>query len=423
MTISPLREAAADHPIQSPRHPSSWFLAACAIAAVTFCVMVICSPHALLYDEPLHLQGARLLAAGSSLHDVLLAPLPSAPGPLYSVLQAAISPVTGFQAPLIRYLNLLLLFAGATALAFSLQRCRPDSSWLCAGMLLSVPMTWVTAGLALTEIPAMTMVNLGLAAGVWAAWQEERRGRCYLGFITAGLCMGVAITGRQTYLPLLVIFPVIGMFEARWRWPAAAAFLISCAIPLPMFLVWRGLTPPSQAYLGGGISLEHGLLAFAYLAVVVAIIAPRFYESGWRWVFAAAGGGAVLNLVLVHFEWDAAAGLAKHLPLFLQRWYTVVVGSVLIAAFSGFAAAVVFNVWNRRQDRWFLLMTVETMLLIGTAFGIVHLFSSRYVMAGFPFIMLMLQPFFIPSKWAASRLVVGAALGCASLSTYYSQSP
>jgi hypothetical protein len=40
-------------------------------------------------------------------------------------------------------------------------------------------------------------------------------------------------------------------------------------------------------------------------------------------------------------------------------------------------------------------------------------------MASFPFVFGMIQPFFKPSRWTIALAASGAALGCASLSTYY----
>ena len=85
--------------------------------------------------------------------------------------------------------------------------------------------------------------------------------------------------GRQTYLPIILAFAAIAIVEPRWRWQSILAFAIACAVPAPVFITWHGLTPPSLKQTGGSIVFEHGLMAFAYLAIVVAILAPEYYAT------------------------------------------------------------------------------------------------------------------------------------------------
>jgi hypothetical protein len=398
-------------------HPLAFFFF---MAAIGLCGMVATSPRELTYDEPFHLEGARLLVSGLTVREMLVTPSPSAPGPLYPVLHAILQPLTGFEAPAVRYVNVALLLMSVTALSITFRRWHGANAWLLAGMIFGIPMTWVTTGMALTEIPAFAMAAFAVSTAIWATHLEHGiRWRCYSGFLASGILTGLAIAGRQTYLPMVAAFVAIAIVHKQWRWPAALGAMASCLISLPIFIVWGGLTPPSQAFAGGGIALKHGLLAFAYLAVTVAIVAPRFYAARLRWSMAAAGLSFIMNALLVRFEWKAAVGLAKHLPNALVRHYPTLVGSVLIAAVAAFLVAVIVNLWRRRDDNVYLLVSIQTLLLTATAFGIAHNFSSRYVMTSFPFVLLMAQPFFAPSRAAAARLVGGALLGAASLSSYY----
>lgn len=74
-------------------------------------------------------------------------------------------------------------------------------------------------------------------------------------------------------------------------------------------------------------------------------------------------------------------------------------------------------------DRWrdprFTLNCLLTGLMGGTAFGVVHLVSSRYALAAFPFLLLMLQPWIELTRWTALRFAAGASLGALALASYF----
>jgi hypothetical protein len=393
----------------------------CFFAVVGLGGMIAFSPHALIYDEHYHMEAARLLAAGSSLNEMLRSPLDSAAGPFYGVLHAALQPITKLEAPAVRFVNFFLLLAAVGGLGYCFKTWRFDSPWQRAAVLSGIPMVWVTTGIALTEVPGLALVTAGVAMVVWVLNRAGQRSAiAFAGFFVAGVFGGLAITARQTYLPIILAPFMIALVDKRWRWPALLAVLAASAIPLPMFVIWKGLTRSSQAHVGEGIAIDHGLLAFSYLAVVVCIIAPRFFMARWRIAAGAGVIGFLVNVVFVKFEWKAAAGLANHLPhFFLDRCYAILVGSVLVSSVIVFLIAIGANLWERRQDKLFVLAMIQTVVLTATAFGIVHLFSSRYVLNSFPFALVTVQPFFSLSNWSAARILAGAALGAASLSTYY----
>jgi len=77
------------------------------------------------------------------------------------------------------------------------------------------------------------------------------------------------------------------------------------------------------------------------------------------------------------------------------------------------------NVRERRDDRIFVLMVLLTLGLTSTAASITHQFSSRYLMAAFPFALFAVQPYFAPSRCAAARLAAGALCGYLALAHYF----
>jgi len=132
------------------------------------------------------------------------------------------------------------------------------------------------------------------------------------GFAIAGVCFGVAILGRQPYLPAAGGFVLIAVFEPRFRWPAVMAAALSCAVPLPVFLLWGGLVAPQVAWVGG-IDLSHGALAFAYLSALVLILAPAYFMTKWKWSLLA---GVIVGLAILPFGGlpaTIAEGVSVHL--------------------------------------------------------------------------------------------------------------
>lgn len=390
-----------------------------AIAVIVF--MVAFSPSELVYDESYHLEGARLLIQGSSIYEMLKAKLNSAPGPLYPVIHALIFPLTGFLAPSIRVLNIFFLIVSIAAIFICLRFYGIDKSLYRSTSIISVPIIWVTSGMALTEIPAFTMATLSLLAATYATRNETTKQLSYYSFMASGLFAGLACLGRQTYFPMIFIFLVLAFSKRAWRWSSISGFLIACMIVLPTLIVWGGLVPKSQSYVAGGINLNHGFLSIAYLSSVIAILAPSFFAvllSRWKLMVSGIFMILITNILVFQFKFKALTGLIKFLP-FSEDFYSLIIGSILLLLSIAFISAIILNVLENYDDKVFLIMSSLTILGASTAFGINHLFSSRYIMTCFPFILIMIQRFYYLSLWSMFRIVLGGALGAATLASYY----
>lgn len=140
-----------------------WLLGSIAVlGAGVLCGLVAISPPHVVYDEGLHLRQVGTLA-DSGLWAMLTTPSTSAAGPVYPFLHYALSPLTDLSAPAVRVLNLLLTAATIALLALVLARYGYRNVWQRAGLLLAVPMVWVCAGMALTEIPPIFFVTAAVA--------------------------------------------------------------------------------------------------------------------------------------------------------------------------------------------------------------------------------------------------------------------
>ncbi|MEO8373782.1 MAG: hypothetical protein ABI471_01055 [Sphingomonas bacterium] len=390
-----------------------------ALAFLALIALVAWSPGRYLNDERYYIEGAWLLARGASFRDFLLAPLNTPAGPLYPTLQWLLSPLTGLQPRAIRIPNLALLAAAGGAIAYAMARWRLNDPLARAAMVLALPIIWVSTGMAFTEMPAFAFASFSLAASAWGmSGKADSSIRVWLGFAVAGVCFGVAILGRQPYLPAAGGFILIAAFEPRFRWPALLAAILSCAIPLPVFLLWGGLVAPHVARVGG-LDLNHGALAFAYLSALILILAPGYFMTRWKWSLAVGLCAGLAVLPFGGLPTTVAAGVAVHLPPPLAHLFQLGLSVALVGGGASVIVASAVNVRERRDDRIFILMVLLTLGMTSTAAAIVHLFSSRYLMAAFPFALFAVQPYFTPSRWAAARLAAGALCGYLSLAHYF----
>jgi len=147
---------------------SNPILVIAALACIAMIALVAGSPPRYLYDERYYIQGAWLLAKGTSFRDFLLAPLNTPAGPLYPTLQWLFSPLTGLQPRAARIPNLVLLATTIGASAYAMARWRLTAPWARAAMILALPIIWVSAGMAFTEMPALAFASFSLAASAWA---------------------------------------------------------------------------------------------------------------------------------------------------------------------------------------------------------------------------------------------------------------
>ena len=398
-------------------HPIS---AVAAVAGLVMIAAVALSPTHYVYDEHYHMAGTRLIVDGMLFLTFLRTPLESAAGPLYPVVHFLLSGLTGLNAPAIRWVNLVFLGLSIWALSYTVRVWRWDGAWQRVAMIFSIPTVWVTTGMALTELPAMAMMTFSVAAASWAMTADSgAKGRMWLGFALAGLCFGLGVLGRQPYLPALLAFFLISAFVSRFRWPALAGAGVAVAVVLPVFIVWGGLLPPGQPSVGGHIVFEYGALGFAYAAIFVLLLAPRFFATRWRWTLPASLVAALVTIPLGGVSFQVAAGIARHLPEWLAHLFQMAISSVLVGSGVALMLASACNAWDRRDDKVFVLVIILAVGLAATPAFVSHQFSSRYLMTTFPFLLLAVQPYFRPSYAAAARLALGASLGFLSLHAYF----
>ncbi len=159
--------------------------------------------------------------------------------------------------------------------------------------VVAVPMAWVLAGMALSEMPALFFVAVSLCLQL-IALEVIDQPRKLLGLfaLRRRWHCGIAVWGRQPYLLLGGVPVVLAIRERRLR-PAAALF---CAMVLvlsvPQFVIWKGLVPPShQERVQQGLAPLNALLSLGYTGLCFFLLAPRTRWTSAAWAAILVVGG------------------------------------------------------------------------------------------------------------------------------------
>ena len=128
-------------------------------AAFAVLVVLVATSHGhFVYDEAPFVEYVSLLHRYGFTTEFLSA-LTGTVGPLYAFVHAAFEPLTGLRPVGMRLVNVLLLAAVFGLLALWLTRRRAADWAASAVSVLAIWMTWVMAGMALSEMPALLLVQ------------------------------------------------------------------------------------------------------------------------------------------------------------------------------------------------------------------------------------------------------------------------
>jgi hypothetical protein len=273
-------------------------------------------------------------------------------------------------------------------------------------------------GTALTEVPALLFFCASLAL-LFPALDLAGRGRpsAYAAAVAAGLCLGIAVLGRQQFLVAAITAAVL---VRRRTWGVGLIYaLLGVAVPLPVFLVWGGLVPPRTQAIEAGLSAEYALFAFSYAGVAYCLYDVSWILRRWRGFAAAVALGALANV---------AAGAFQHYPFHVTaaralspRWlelYGLATTGAMLGFGAGFLALLASFAWQYRGDPAGLFACAAAAgLLAGSARG--HMFAGRYIATSLP-LLVVLAAGRVPDTYGkAARLAVGCAGGVVALLAYF----
>ena len=371
-------------------------------------MLVATSPHRFLYDEPYFANYIPLLHQ-YGLTAKFMNSLTGTAGPLYAFVYVVFEPLTQMQPARMRLVNVLLLIMVAGMLAAWLKQQKWSDYGVAGCSVLVVPMTWVVAGMALSEMSAMVFVTLSLYLQLKGLGALEQ-GRPVLGwFLASAILLGIAVWGRQPYLVLVGVPVLEALLDRRLRMPALIFVGVVTALAVPLFIIWKGLVPPSHYDVQQGISLTHGLVSLGYAGICFLLIAPRS-----RWLPAK----VLIGLVALTVAANASLGafvfypvrsvVDQYLPSFAVPAYGNVCGSLFLSSGVLFLVLLLRIIWEGRGDLSQVTVNAGLLSVAASPMFIAHQYSSRYTAMSLPYLILAAQP------WREWRLktVITAVLGC-----------
>lgn len=255
-----------------------WLFIILALAALASAIAFILTNNVLVFDDEVSMRDiGRYASDGVSLATLNAHVNPA--GPLSYAWIAVIGDALGGSLKAFRSANLITAILVFALFWFNRQRFDAAKSMLL--MLLMSPYLALTSVSLLTEMPALLLVSAGTLAWIRGLDQPSTaKGQVLMAL--GGLCIGLAITGRQYYLAALPAMGAILLFKAYLAESGkrlqsilfGVPSLIMAVLPIALLtLLWGELTSPgmrsgasySGTYAGIGISLMRPLSTALYL--------------------------------------------------------------------------------------------------------------------------------------------------------------
>ncbi len=169
----------------------------------------------------------------------------------------------------------------------------------------------------------------------------------------AGLCLGAAILGRQTYL-IVVPALVVLMFWLREKWTAVLICIMTAlAVCSWVFALWHGLAPSHQYHrlTHSSVSFTNLLLSLSYAAVATVFLNPRWL-AGQRptvWIICTLCGFALAYFARNYEDPPAKSLLVHAFGMQLGLGIGFVVGCALGAIGAVWAWTTFKTFWRERN--------------------------------------------------------------------------
>lgn len=398
-----------------------------------YIVLILLSPHQLIYDEVYYVKIAQDFLISKLSYDFIYN-IYAPTGILYALTHYVFYPLTQYQPPNIRFVNLLLLLISYIVIFLSLKIIHKQETKV--ALLNSIPWlvfptTGVISGMALTELPAITLfVGSSFLLGIAynnGNWRSQSSSLPYL--TISGILLGLSTWGRQNFIVALVatlfIFLPINrkslIFSLTYAIPALVIFLYPLSI-------WHGLVPPSVKFVEEGYRFSNFFLSLGYLGVYSLIIFPEFILSKDRQTFLSL---SVMSLILVLIFPDLRYAPSQFL---LERIFGTFIKNVIAYCFGillvFISLLLVYSIYlqirkiKKNNDSNLTMYIYYSLFLIAICFSnikITHQFSSRYITLALPFLVYIVgaNNFLSKDKFVFYRFTFSFVLSIIFILNYY----
>ncbi len=392
------------------------------LAFVGLVTVVVSSPGFFVYEEPFSTADYLTVFHDHGLSRDFLTSLPGTYGPLNTFVQLAFEPLTSLSPVRMRLENVLLLVVVGVILYFASARDDVAGRLFTAGSVLVVPTTWVLAGMALSEMPALVFAALSLfllCRGLQALGDKRS---VLLWFLASAVSLGVAAWGRQPYILLAGVPPVLALMDVRLRTAAALYMCVVLAMVLPLFVIWGGLTPPDFQLVRHAPSLYNSFLLLGYAGFALALLAPALLWRHRRFLLVLFAVIALMNAVLdIWSEYPLRTAAERLLPSSVFYVYGGLCAALVLTSGIAVLAFVGHSIWQAGSDTRLVAANLSLLFMcIWPSFMDAN-FSSRYMEMGLPYLVLAVEP--LRQRWDSFMLtatLAGSATGAISLLGYFS---
>ncbi|MBD0353279.1 MAG: hypothetical protein ICV65_19215 [Flavisolibacter sp.] len=398
---------------------------------LVFVALLVLISRTYVPDEIAYLYNVRYIEKYGLSKEYLIRHYGSA-GPLYSVIHWILEPVTQLRVSFIRLVNIFFLLGSIYFISRLLRVFQVSPIF--AFTTLAIPMTYVISGLALTEMPAIFFFSIGIFLIIKTTTVNPPYPIAILQLLTGGICISLAILGRQPYLLTLGALPILFFNNKKFEYRSILLLLTlvaSLALPTFVFLIWNGLVAPYDstyyydkiAQKGIFFRPDFFLLCLAYFAIILFIIAPAFFLKPQKKEIISLGFIYII-LIVVNYKFQ----LIPLLPLkslsikFVPSEYLDLVYAFFSAFFELIGIFFLITLYQQLRKNIFqrelLFFSVAALLIALSCMKITFQFSSRYAAQATPLLIPICSFFYKRYSSNFYRMAAGVIIGLIAYTFY-----
>ncbi len=332
-------------------------------------------------------------------------------GPLYILTLKALTLGSTLALYDYRWFSLFFFLLTLAVLEKWIRKERPGQKGACV-LFMGVPAFTLMAGFAMSDLLANLLFLSSLLILKVSQESRERTPTLTLAFL-AGTVLGLAISGRQLYLPGLVAPVILVYYRRDFLIPAILFAVPAVLLPLPIFLSWKGLLAPSHVVLKRSIFyLPYSFMAFAESGLVLSLFCPSIFVRIRRSVVPFTLIALILTALLPW--WLPRFGMYVPLgwvvrPLAPSLYYYFVKISLFLCLLLAMGmAAFILEKTRLAETAWEKsLWCITTLLILAPGF-VTFNYSIRYLIAPSILLCLLCLDDVLAARFTIGRWALGA---------------